>query len=310
MAMLLHVIFYTSAKMKNLDTVTFLKSMPALAGVFFEEAASVSGKMLNALIQTVERDENVYVEDWFLSLFNISQDLDLSNARFFAAYNPFKVKDDIVAKFETYDNHYIYRGNVFDLDFRGQDNIQIDGNNIQVEDIKGAKAVDFRDPKLLRLADAEKDEPYAQHSWYGHPWMKFKGAPFAKHRYVALEEMDAEGLLTSFRVEGAWLDPAHQGKDSTALCFHGIISLKEGGEFDVFFGYLWDPAWDMVATEIVEKLKEFGLSRLLYETNGTGHAPVSIFRDLGVHAKGEHTALNKVEKVTRAAAKTKDNCLL
>ncbi|HDM8140690.1 TPA: phage terminase large subunit [Vibrio harveyi] len=261
-----------------------LKGMSGVAIVFVDEAATISEASLSVLFPTVNRDSNMKLDPAAAIKLGVSDEkkVDLVGARFFFAMNPIQIIDPVIKKLDSFgDEAKVLHRNIDDL------------------------PPEFQDAQLMRQMAQEKDNHDFGHVWKGEPWAKYQGAPFAKHKWLSEQALINAGA--TMVAQAAWLDPAHGGEDSTALSIHVLIKDQEGNTFDGFFGYTWRQAWNDVDDQIADILHSMGLNDLFYESNGAGTSPKDNFRALKINATARHTSLNKIKKIVRGAAQSRDH---
>jgi hypothetical protein len=99
----------------------------------------------------------------------------------------------------------------------------------------------------------------------------------------------------------AYIDPAREGKDYTA------ISVA-GRNFDklVVAGWAFRKAWYDCLDEFEEIFKMLNVGRICIETNGIGEMAVIQMRKLGIPAVGRNTTTNKHQRIMNIASYVND----
>lgn len=99
----------------------------------------------------------------------------------------------------------------------------------------------------------------------------------------------------------AFIDPAREGKDFTA------ISVA-GRNFDnlVVSGWAFRKAWYDCLDEFAEIFNTLNVNRVCIETNGIGELAVLQLRELGVPAVGRNTTSNKHSRIMNIASYVQD----
>jgi hypothetical protein len=99
----------------------------------------------------------------------------------------------------------------------------------------------------------------------------------------------------------AWIDPATEGIDSTALCI-----FRQYMDSIVVKGFLYKKAWNHCLDEMIPHLAANNVRKLAFECNALGDQPIIMLRDLlkdtGVGVVGQKSTTNKHAKIMNAGA--------
>jgi hypothetical protein len=96
----------------------------------------------------------------------------------------------------------------------------------------------------------------------------------------------------------AFIDPAHEGLDYTALTI-----MKAHFEGVAVVGFVWKKAWNHCLDEITPMLNKYAVKKLAFETNALGDQPVMMLRELfGGGVIGRKTTTNKHARIMSAGA--------
>jgi hypothetical protein len=94
----------------------------------------------------------------------------------------------------------------------------------------------------------------------------------------------------------AWLDPSSKGRDYTAFCL-----VKRNFTDMMALGFMFKKSWDECVNEIAEISREYGVHKIIAETNGVGNIIVKLLSDLGANVVGYNTTLEKTKKIMALA---------
>lgn len=97
----------------------------------------------------------------------------------------------------------------------------------------------------------------------------------------------------------AFIDPSHEGGDTTALTI-----LKQHMQGIVVVGFVWKKAWHHCTDQQYEKLKKYGVAKVAFETNGLGQQPLEILGQVfkGIGVVGRRSNNNKHSRIMAAGA--------
>lgn len=155
-------------------------TVPNIKMVIFEEGQEMSEEVLNVILPSVARDDNVAIVGQAANQDNFN------DVQWIVCMNIIKRKDDIIKIFETQESYHYTHVNIYDVE------------------------PEFQDKSSLKLALAAINEYYYRHVWLGQPFHLFAGFPFSDVR----QETSTREFETF-----AFLDPSFAGGDYTALNF-------------------------------------------------------------------------------------------
>lgn len=116
--------------------------------------------------------------------------------------------------------------------------------------------------------------------------------------YLNILDNEAMPLLNTREVDYSaqsgvmWIDPAHKGRDYTAVCVGGM----NNGLF-IITGFCFQKAWYDCLKEFDYIVDKYNAERVVVETNGLGELPVRELRERGAAVIGYNTTQNKYSKI-------------